>query len=147
MEDTELDRLVFKRIVVVYNSNRMVQRDNIAVVCIQQFVSCAIWKCFIYNSLSFSRSYRDCRVCQLSPVDSFGYTDMVFVIRIADLYMDCDSVPGDGLLMLRVYQPDDLSGSCHRQCGRCVIKLSYRPGQYHKHVTLLAKSSGRDSTH
>ena len=97
-----IDRLIVKRTVVVYNSNRMVQRDNIAVVCIQQFVPCAICMCFIYNSLSFSRSYRDCRVCQLSPVVSFGYTGMVFVIRIADLYMDCDPVTHDRLLMLRV---------------------------------------------
>ena len=33
---------------------------------------------------------------------------MVFVIRIVDLYMDCDSVTHDGLLMLWVYQHDHL---------------------------------------
>ena len=44
-----IDRLVVKRIVVVYNSIRVVYRENTVVVCTRQFVPCAICMCFIYN--------------------------------------------------------------------------------------------------
>ena len=46
--------------------------------------------------------------------------------------------------MLQVDQPGHLIGSCHQSIVG-VFKLSYPPGQTHKQVTLLTKSSGQDS--